>query len=238
MSKPPCFISDNDFRGPRTALSHFIPDTNSPVPLPGEIWAKRGEMTCPESLTLSSTKSDTELDPLIRYNPSRVCIGHPFLGTGIPLAIPFGPACLQSGHLFLVAVVWAGQGRAGWILQSRANPHAVSFLQGLQTRTGPFLGTGSPIEPVLLRLWVQGSCSCKPHPFFYVDSQFTIPASWGMCVCVCVCVSECMHTRVYTYVCVCMCCVCVHAFVKFPKLSPWFCPECKLALAFSEVDIL
>ena len=52
---------------------------------------------------------------------------------------------------------------------------------------------------------------------------------------VCVCVSECMHTWVYTYVCVC---VCVHAFVKFPKLSPWFCPECKLALAFSEVAIL
>ena len=118
MSKPPCFISDNNFRSPRTALSHFIPDTDSWVPLPGEIWVKRGEMTCPESLTLSSTKSDPELDPLIQYNPSRAwCMGHCFLGIGIPLAIPFGPACLQSGHLFLVTVVWAGQGRAGWILR-------------------------------------------------------------------------------------------------------------------------
>lgn len=196
MSKPPCFISDNNFRSPRTALSHFIPDTDSWVPLPGEIWAKRGEMTCPESLTLSSTKSDPELDPLIQYNPSRAwCMGHCFLGIGIPLAIPFGPACLQSGHLFLVTVVWAGQGRAGWILWSRANPHAVSFLQGLQIRTGPFPGAGRPAD---LCFYISGTkapaAANLTHSFMWT---LRLPSQHPE-VCVCVCESECMHTWVYT----------------------------------------
>ena len=56
-------------------------------------------------------------------------------------------------------------------------------------------------------------------------------------VCVCGYVCECMHTWVYTYVYVCVC-VYTPLFVKFPTLSPWFCPEGQLALAFSEVAIL
>ena len=192
---------------PRTALSHFIPDIDSQLPLPGKIWAKRGQMTCPESLTLSSIKSDPELDPLIQYNTSRAwCMGHPFLGTGIPLAIPFGPACLQSGHLFLGTVVWADQGRTGWILRSRANPHAVSFLQGHQTRTGPFLCAGSPAD---LCSYVSGIKTPAAANFtHFCIWTLRLPSQHPegcVCVCVCVCVCECMHTWVYTYIYVSVC---------------------------------
>ena len=59
----------------------------------------------------------------------------------------------------------------------------------------------------------------------------------AVCVCVCVCVWVHAHVSVHIHICLCVC-VYMPFFVKFPTLSPWFCPERQLALAFSEVAIL
>lgn len=155
-----------------------------------------GELGPRGSLMWSPTKRgpDWVLHHAVRHSWGAKGRSHPLLGAGLTLAIPFGPARLQSDRPSFGAAVWSRPG------QSRRSPAAWSPPRCCQlparppdrAKVLPWL-MGDPQTCVVTAPSVRAPAATDLAPLPYVGSLLWHPEGcMPVCACVHMCVSACL----------------------------------------------